>query len=109
MADASERLAAALEETTFYRPWVPVVSNVEAAPLSDPEEIKAALLRQLSSPVRWVESIQHMVDHGVTGMLEVGPKAVVSGLIRRIHRPLTLLSVTDRESVNAFDQEALRA
>ena len=109
MAGASERLAAALEETTFRCPWVPVVSNVEARPLSDPDEIRSALLRQLSSPVRWVESIQHMVDNGATSMIEIGPKAVVSGLIKRIHRDTNLSSVTDSDSLNAFDEEAIRA
>ena len=107
MASAVERLGSALEATTFHRPWVPVVSNAEAAPLSEPEAIKAALLRQLSSPVRWVESIQAMVAANVGTMLEVGPKAVVSGLVRRIHRPLSLHSVTDAASVGAFDAEAL--
>ena len=109
MEGASERLAAALEETTFSRPWVPVVSNVEARPLSEPDEIKSALLRQLSSPVRWVESIQHMVDNGITGVLEIGPKAVVSGLIKRIHRDTKLSSVTNSDSLNGFDEEAIRA
>ena len=107
MEGASQRLAVALEETPFKSPWVPVVSNAEAVPLSDPERIKAALLRQLSSPVRWVESIDHMVANGVTTTLEIGPKAVVSGLIRRIHRPTKLHSITDSDSIKAFDEEAL--
>ena len=107
MAAASERLATALAETTFHRPWVPVVSNAGALPLSDPQEIKAALLRQLSSPVRWVESIQYMVGQGVTTFLEVGPKAVVSGLIKRIERSAQTPSVTDLSGVNAFDEGVL--
>ena len=105
MEAAADRLGAALEETTFRRPTIPVVSNARAVPLSDPQEIKEALLRQLSHPVRWVESVQTMVDEGVEAVLEVGPRAVVSGLIRRIHRPLELYKVTDADSLEALDME----
>ena len=107
MDAAADRLGVALEATTFHRPWVPVVSNAEATPLVEPEAIKAALLRQLNSPVRWVESVQTMVAGGTTTTLEVGPKEVVSGLIKRIHRPTARHSVSDVTSMNAFDAEAL--
>ncbi len=109
MEVAADRLGTALEETTFQRPTVPVVSNAEAASLSEPREIKEALLKQLSHPVRWVESVQTMVDEGVGAALEVGPRAVVSGLIRRIHRPLDLYQVTDAESIETLDMETERA
>ena len=109
MGAASERLNVALEATAFEAPWAPVVSNAEAAPLSEPAAIKAALMRQLSSPVRWVESVTCMTDAGVTTMLEIGPKAVVSGLIKRIARDVELHSVTDASSLEAFDAEALLA
>lgn len=109
MRAAAEQLGAALQETTFQRPWVPVVSNAEAKPLSEPSEIKAALLRQLYSPVRWVESVQVMAAAGVTTTLEIGPKAVVSGLIRRIDRSLEQFKVTDRDSLEALDLGALES
>ncbi|MFO7919053.1 MAG: ACP S-malonyltransferase [Anaerolineae bacterium] len=105
MEAAADRLGAALEDTTFQRPAMPVVSNTEAAPLSEPQEIKEALLKQLSHPVRWVESVKTMVDDGVGAALEVGPRAVVSGLIRRIHRPLELYQVTDADSIETLDME----
>jgi len=107
MRVASNRLGAALEATTFHPPWVPVVSNATASPLSDPSEIKAALLRQLSSPVRWVESVEFMADHGVTTTLEVGPRQVVSGLVRRIRPRLTRGSVTSAANLKGFTPEAL--
>ncbi|MEA3408642.1 MAG: ACP S-malonyltransferase [Chloroflexota bacterium] len=106
MEAAADRLGAALEETAFRRPNIPVVSNVRAIPLQEPQEIKEALLKQLNHPVRWVESVQTMVDDGVEATLEVGPRAVVSGLIRRIHRPLKLYEVTDVDSLEALDMEA---
>ena len=105
MEAAAQRLGAALEDTSFQTPWVPVVSNAEAAPLSEPAAIKAALMRQLISPVRWVESVEWMVAAGVSTMLEVGPKAVVSGLIKRIASEVTLHSITDAVGVEAFDGE----
>ena len=107
MRAAADRLGAALEATAFRRPWVPVVSNAGASPLVDPDAIRAALLRQITSPVRWVESVEVMIAGKVAAMLEVGPRAVVSGLIRRIHRPTRLCSITDAASLNSLDAEAL--
>lgn len=99
MRAAAERFGAALAEVDIHPPCVPVVSNVTATPLTEPEAIRAALLRQLSSPVRWVESVQTMVRYGVEGVIEVGPKAVVSALVRRIDEGLLTLSVTDVSSL----------
>jgi [acyl-carrier-protein] S-malonyltransferase len=104
MGAAAERLGAALAETEIRPPWAPVVSNVTAAPLSQPEEIRAALLRQLSSPVRWVESVQTMAEAGVSQMLEVGPKSVVAGLIRRIDREIEVTAVADPAGVLALTE-----
>ncbi|MHB0858511.1 MAG: ACP S-malonyltransferase [Anaerolineae bacterium] len=103
MGPAAERLAAALDETSFARPWAPVVSNVTATPLEDPADIKAALLRQLSSPVRWVESVRSMESVGVGAVLEIGPKEVVSGLVKRIAPTLLVQSVTSAAGVEAMN------
>ena len=99
MRAAAERLGAALAATEFRAPWIPIVSNATARPVSEPEEIRQALLRQLSSPVRWVESIQNMAKAGVTTMIEVGPKSVVTGLVRRISREMDVLTATDEASL----------
>ncbi len=107
MGAASERLAAALEMTTFHRPWVPVVSNASAVPLQEPQEIKAALLRQLVSPVRWVESVQAIVAGGARTMLEVGPRSVVAALIKRVCADATVHAVSDLASLNALNVEGL--
>lgn len=107
MRNAAERLAAALEATTFRRPWAPVISNATASPLMEPARIKEALVRQLTSPVRWVESVHAMVKAGVQSVIEVGPRAVLCGLIRRIHRPTRLHSVTDMASLKALTAGSL--
>ncbi len=107
MEAAAQRLGAALEATPFHRPWVPVISNATATPTTDPQEIKAALLRQLTSPVRWVESVQAMAQKDVTGIIEIGPKAVVSGLITRTCPSIAARTVTDVTDLAAFHAEAL--
>lgn len=99
MQAAAKALGEALAATPMQIPWVPVVSNARALPLSDPEEIRVALLDQLSSPVRWVESVQQMANDGVKTFVEVGPKSVVSGLIKRIVSDAEQYSVTDLETV----------
>jgi [acyl-carrier-protein] S-malonyltransferase len=109
MGAAAERLGAALAETEIRTPWAPVVSNVTATPLSEPEEIRAALLRQLSAPVRWVESVQAMSTAGVTTMLEVGPKSVVAGLIRRIDGQINVAAITDAASLEGVAETLAEA
>ncbi len=105
MAAAAAELGIALAETEFRAPWAPVVSNVSAEPLADPAAIREALLRQLSGPVRWVESVQAMAAAGVSRMVEIGPKAVVSGLIKRIAPEVNLLAVSDAAGIEAFNGE----
>ena len=109
MAAAAAELGAALAETEFRAPWAPVVSNFGAEPLQDPAAIQQALLRQLSGPVRWVESVQAMAAAGVSHMVEIGPKAVVSGLIKRIAPEMNLLAVSDAAGIDAFNGEELGA
>ena len=85
-----------LAKVAVKSPAVPLISNVEAAPVSDPEAIKALLLKQLTSPVRWVESMQQALGLGCAEALEVGPGKVLMGLCRGISRDL---KVTPVESV----------
>ncbi|HKH45964.1 MAG TPA: ACP S-malonyltransferase [Thermoanaerobaculia bacterium] len=85
MAPAREGMTDPLNETTFRDPSVPVVTNVDAAPATTGAAARDALIRQIDSPVRWVEVIQHMAQSaGVDTFLEVGPGTVLTGLDRRI-------------------------
>ena len=93
MAGAAEEFRPALENVALQVPLIPVVANVEARPLSDPDEIRQALIRQLTSPVRWTESVQWMLDHGTRRFVEVGPKQVLTGLMNRLDRSAERLSV----------------
>ena len=84
MEPAREKLALAIEATSFHAPKCPVYQNVTASPETDPATIKGNLLRQLTSPVRWTQSVQRMLADGATDFTEIGPGTVLQGLVRRI-------------------------
>lgn len=86
MASAVEELRAALSSAALVRPRIPIVSNVDAAPHDDPEELRDLLIRQVESPVRWEDSLRKLVELGVEKMVEVGPGRVLAGLMKRIDR-----------------------
>ncbi len=86
MEPARQELAAAIEATEFSTPRVPVYQNVDAKPHTDPAEIKANLVAQLTAPVRWTRSVQNMIADGATEFIEVGPGKVLRGLVGKIDR-----------------------
>jgi [acyl-carrier-protein] S-malonyltransferase len=85
----------AVEATEFRMPTVPVVANVSAASLKSVEAIREELVQQLTSPVRWVESVRYMIGQGVTEFVEIGPKDVLTKLMRRIDKSVQATSVGD--------------
>ena len=84
MQPAQDELAAAIEKAEFTTPVCPIYQNVDAKPHTDPAEIKANLIAQLTAPVRWTQSVQSMVADGLTEVVELGPGAVLQGLVRKI-------------------------
>ena len=84
MQPAKEELEKAINETTFYAPSVPVYQNVDALPHTEPEEIKANLIAQLTAPVRWTEEVNNMVKAGATDFTECGPGKALQGMIAKI-------------------------
>ena len=94
MQPAVERLKTALSQVTLRPPLIPVVSNVDALPHDDPEEIRALLLKQLVSPVRWEDCIRYLLAQGFDQYYEIGPGRVLRGLLRRIDREASCQSVT---------------
>ena len=84
MQPAQDELAAAIEKAEFTTPMCPVYQNVDAKPHTDPAEIKANLIAQLTAPVRWTQSVQAMAADGMTEVVELGPGAVLQGLVRKI-------------------------
>ncbi len=88
MEPAREELAAAIAETHFNNPTCPVYQNVDAQPYIDPAMIKQNLINQLTSPVRWTQTVQKMVENGATQFTEVGPGSVLQGLVKKIAKDM---------------------
>ena len=86
MEPARAELDEAIEKTVVSAPVCPVYQNVDAKPHTDPAEIKANLVAQLTAPVRWTQSVQHMVADGATEFVELGPGKVLQGLVGKISR-----------------------
>lgn len=84
MEPAKEELKAAIENTHFNNPTCPVYQNVDASPYIDPAMIRQNLINQLTAPVRWTQTVQHMVANGATRFTEVGPGNVLQGLVKKI-------------------------
>jgi [acyl-carrier-protein] S-malonyltransferase len=101
MQPAADAMAAALAETQVQRPVVPLVANVTAAPISDPQEIKARLIEQVTGTVRWRECVAAMAREGVTEIVEVGSGKVLAGLAKRIEPSLNALSVGTPQDIDA--------
>lgn len=99
MEPVKPRLAEVLAKVKVSAPSIPVVTNVEAAPNSDAARVVPLLLEQVSSSVRWVESIQALQARGVTRVVEVGPGKVLAGLIKRITKDIESFNVEDSASL----------
>ncbi|WP_062067237.1 ACP S-malonyltransferase [Cellvibrio sp. OA-2007] len=101
MRPAAERLAEQITATVFSFPKTPVVHNVTAEVESNPEKIKALMIEQIYSPVRWVECVNTMAKAGITTTIECGPGKVLSGLNKRINAELVVMSVEKPEELQA--------
>ena len=97
---ASVRLADYMSKLNFSAPQIPLINNVDVAILSNPEEIKDALVRQVASSVRWVETIEKMAGMGITHVVECGPGKVLAGLSKRIDSSLTGDAIVDQASLD---------
>ena len=87
MEPARAELAEGIENTIFHTPICPIYQNVTAKPTTDPAEIKTNLLAQLTSPVRWTQSVRNMLDDGAVHFIELGPGQVLQGLVAKIASP----------------------
>ncbi|HEX7155364.1 MAG TPA: ACP S-malonyltransferase [Thermoanaerobaculia bacterium] len=104
MKPAEERLRPILDEANLKDLWFSLVSNVDASPIGTATAVRNALLRQVASPVRWVESVQKMAAMGVKRFVEIGPGNVLTGLIKRIDigGDVELINVSDVKTLEAF-------
>lgn len=95
MRPAAKRLAEKLQSINMKMPYISVVQNVSAAPAETVEQIKENLIAQLYSPVLWASSIASVIDQGIERSIECGAGKVLSGLNKKIHKPLHVASLTD--------------
>jgi [acyl-carrier-protein] S-malonyltransferase len=102
MQPAADAMREALGTVTVNAPAVPVVANVEAAPIADPAAIRDALVRQVTGTVRWRESVAHMAAQGVEAFYEIGSGKVLTGLVKRIASGASATAIGTPEDVAAF-------
>lgn len=100
MKPAADKLKVYLERVTVNQPQIPVLHNADVASYQDAAQIKDALVRQLYSPVRWVETIQKMAGDGINQAAECGPGKVLAGLNKRIVADMSCITITSLESLN---------
>jgi [acyl-carrier-protein] S-malonyltransferase len=106
MKPAEERLAPELRAIASSDPAIPVVANVDAEPKRDAASAIDALIRQVSSPVRWEQVVRRLIADGATTFVELGPGSVLAGLIKKIDRGVAVMSVEDEEGLVALDRLA---
>jgi [acyl-carrier-protein] S-malonyltransferase len=99
MQPAQERLAVDLAEIPLQDVVTPIVTNVDARAINSGAEARDALVRQVSQPVRWLESVEFLISQGVQIFVEIGPGKVLSGLVRQIDRSLRCVNVEDKASL----------
>ena len=96
----------ALARATLRQPSLPIIANVTAQPVSNPDEIRKLLVEQVSGMVRWRESILYLGTQGVTSILEIGVGKVLTGLTKRIDKTLEANCVASVEDISAFAEMA---
>jgi len=102
MLPAQEKLKVDIERTVFHPLMIPLVTNVDAKTIHTPREAKDSLIRQVTFPVIWEDSIRHLIGQGVSTFVEVGPGKVLINLIKRIDKGVKTLNIEDKETLNKF-------
>ena len=90
MAPAAEKLRQALDQTNFTTPAIPVFANVDTQPYESADQIPDKLMRQLTSPVLWQQTVEKLFDDGFERFIEIGPNRVLTGLVKKTARPRKL-------------------
>jgi [acyl-carrier-protein] S-malonyltransferase len=104
MKPAEERLAPELRALEVRDPRVPIIANVDAEPKRDHRSAIEALIRQISSPVRWEGVVRRLASEGVRAYVEVGPGTVLAGLVKKVHRDAPVVSLESPEGLDAIDR-----
>ncbi len=102
MQHAADRMEAALSSLTFLQPRCPVVANVTAEPVADPDTHRRLLVEQITSPVKWTQSVQKMYDLGVRRFVEIGPGKVLTGLVKKVVSDVELTNIDSKDDVERY-------
>jgi [acyl-carrier-protein] S-malonyltransferase len=102
MQPAADVMAEALATATMNAPIIPLIANVTADQVSDPDEIRALLVKQVTGTVRWREGVLKMGELGVTQLVEVGAGKVLTGLVKRINPDIAAVPVNSPDDIEAF-------
>ena len=105
LESAGEELAKEMEKRNFEPLAIPYVTNVTAKYVTDIKETKALLAKQISSPVRWEESVRTMIEDGVDTFVEIGPGKTLSGFMRKIDRTVKVLNIEKLDDVAKVVEE----
>jgi [acyl-carrier-protein] S-malonyltransferase len=106
MQPAADRLANDLAALEIRKPHYPVIANVTGQPVDEPEEIRRLLARQVTSPVRWLDSMKWLLAQGVRECYEIGPGRVLQGLLKRTDPSCACATVSDAADVQAWAEKA---
>ena len=109
MQPAAQRLEVDLRATEFHTLQVPLVNNADAELTTNGDEAREALIRQVTLPVRWEESVRELIDQGVNTFVEVGPGRVLTGLLRQIDRSIHVFNVEDEKSLRSTLEKLAQA
>jgi [acyl-carrier-protein] S-malonyltransferase len=102
MQPAADAMAAALASANIHATFLPVVANVTTKPVSSPDDIRALLVAQVTGMVKWRASILSMVDMGIDTFVEIGTGKILSGMVKRIHKDVTILNIETADDIDAF-------
>ena len=99
MSSATEIMKKEINQSNFIHPKNKIISNVTSLEITEPNQIKELLIKQIENPVRWRESVIYMINKGVTKFVEIGPGKVLSGLVKRIDRSVTIVSINELDDL----------
>tara|TARA_B100000963_G_C22392583_1_gene565158 strand:- start:456 stop:773 length:318 start_codon:yes stop_codon:yes gene_type:complete len=99
MKTASEKMTGYINDLKMKDLEKPIISNVTANEISSPKEIKSLLILQIEKRVRWLESVEYMINNGIKNFVEIGPGKVLSGLIKRINKNVKVNSINNEEDI----------
>lgn len=105
MKPAGDHLASALAEVQFQPAQIPVIANVSAQPVREPQAIQNALIEQVASPVLWEDTVRYLLDQGVDSFVEIGEGKVLTGLVRRVNRRAKVWNIRNLETLKAWVED----